>query len=84
MPKRSLGLCLFLVSQAAAAQPAPATKPAPAPKPAPAQDRLPKTPEKSVAAVPDEDCAASVKQQAFAQAASCPELPTASGLEWQM
>ena len=29
MPKRSLGLCLFLVSQAAVAQPAPAPKPAP-------------------------------------------------------
>ena len=30
MPKRSLGLCLFLVSQAAVAHPAPAPKPAPA------------------------------------------------------
>src|SRR6187402_325086 len=30
MSKRSLGLCFFLVSQAAAAQPAPVAKPAPA------------------------------------------------------
>jgi len=33
MPKRSLGLCLFFISQAALAQPAPVAKPAPVTKP---------------------------------------------------